>query len=1271
MDPTSHAFSRHLACMAGHAYPHATPSQQQVADSLGMMADNPKMGPMMRALTEDDSLMAQPQMAAQGTYPQNSYPSSHQYHNHPFSPGRTPQNLPFYQPSHLNSTASADYTTSALQSPGYGISPGFGHYQRQIPTPSPVMGGGIGSPNGHHGASYPRSASAGPTIPSPVMMQGSSVYSNSHASPANNMYGHGLQTSSSQMSHSSPLPSRNMRSPAALHSPKSLPTSSPIPFTCSSPSSVNSVAYGQSMPPQAVSERQQNVYSTSKSPGVNRTFQYSPYNNNQGMNPQHSLPPMSRNRPPDLVDQRVKSPPYVELVHSKSPPPLAKQSKVESAPPPPPQNCNIADKDRRIPNKQEGVKKDKGSLPKLEEMVAVLGEPIMKENHPKQHPSSESVQGIKEQFSQYENRLAEGRLPDSSIQKVEASIVTKAHDSVVKGCRILEAYDQQRATARSINHSSKNPAATVEADGNTGASVRQEEVVAVGNEQSRRAEGVLMNGVKSQELSTSSRSRNSSSNNNQMNSYRDTLQDSSHKVPIKEKHITAENKTNSSSSGCKVHGRTIVSTDRIKELDHQSEPRSKDEAVKREALSMEGKKESDEDVEINPNENVQNVLEIHKAHKDEPKSGSEIKTPSEETVAKKDVKGIVTLIPNPAEGEIGPVDREMTAKESFPKVKQEQREVEQDRKNGPQNKNKPVVTTGNGHHIPEDEHLNPSRNCQVRLNNVLHTSDNEKKIADKLLQTRTSHSTADCNKLESVSKGSGQDSSSVNLQPAPPICGEVVPKVEKDLATRTAVGQSQTCSTPELKPCVVVETVPAITTVASKNKGVVGLDVPPVQNNDVDLKSGNAKLNRTALVTTQVPHVKKENVDKEEEPGQIVSEQPLRTGVNTAGQKERVPSPINANTQGPLFLIAKEESQLKFNEASVVITPLRLPGPNMLSNLKRKRPIEEMPTGDQSTLPLKKRKGRPPGSKSKSKKDNLSKHGKKKGNKQLASLDVEEQQALRKFKHLQQAKKSKQSDSPSRGPTINVRGSLDNVLASEVINSDSGPSKYRRAPRMLGIPSSVTSKGPTANPSTITVHPRGKWRCAFCGKRSFYGPLGDLFGPYYPTGFHFEQVQSAHDMKKDHSTPSYSLSSNVPPHRKMPSKNEHAKGNQKPLKTYPGKTKNGPTFLSSSPPPSNVKVVRVFPVQGQKHDESGTSGMTSPKDRAMEKEMERDEVWVHEDCLIWSQGVFAIGETLYGLHAAVKEATLVVSCDASLTIYPVIAHVDETSCLKTFVTFCH
>lgn len=1258
MDPTSHAFSRQLACMAGHAYPHATPSLQQQPDPLGMM-DNPKMGPMMRALTEDDSLMSQPPISAHPGvgFPQNSYPG-HQYHSS-FSPGRNAQNLQFYSQGPLNASG-PDYPANPLQSPGYGIGGGFGHYQRQIPTPSPVMGGGIGSPNGQHGASYPRSASAGPTIPSPIMMQGASMYSNSHTTPSTgNMYMHAIPTSSPQLSHSSPLPSRNMRSPAALHSPKS--TTSPVSFSCSSPSSVNASSYGQSVSSQPICERTQNTYSASKSPSMGRTFQYSSYN--QGVNPQQAqLVPNPRRGAHDQADGSVKSSSYMELINSSSPPPppVSKQQKMDS------QSTSVSvitNSKAKQTNKKENPRNDTGSLPKLEEMVAFLGEPSMNAvNHctplttESQHPAKEQPGNNHVKTMQQEEKHE--TLQNNSVRDEDQSPICdriqpfseQSRKFVSASVALSETGNGKEKKTEQSNHSSKS----------------SEDIVKLG-------EKTLTYSVKRTSEPEKCLVVNGEKGNGD--------------VPQMDKDKIRRD-TSDVEKSCK---------------DVEVSDRSSETALK----VQQGIKEFCATVPLTSNETVkggENFEESSSLEKNDTKSLNISKYQRETSPGKRHNQKIVTSQNGGDEKRVG----DCFIKASNEGTDEGLLSKDASSKGPPQNGNQNETSEKEGGSLGSHKYEEGREGKVGRLSEV---RDHE---TEKSAQT--GHY-ANYGKVTLSERGSSQGMvETVEQNQTANSCMTRKPRKEVD---RTSCGDgdsggcgedvkdSQTgCSSEEKScddsKCDEQDNCRKVSTVVKQEVRSAMLHKGALDNSDstteqdqtltkggtnssegivkgdIEREGGTKRedrgvvkgvvCQRILIPITKDPQDGAVSIDKFQSNNSSSDNEPVGKTAVVEGRKVKVESvnvPVsgfevnNPKKEGDKQTVAlggdMTKSPMKLNSASIVITPLRLPGSSHAPNLKRKQPDSESPSGDQSTLPLKKRKGRPPGSKSKVKKESTSKQTKKRGRQQPSGFVDDERQELSKFKHLNQAKKvfkSRGSDSPNRGPILSIKGSIENVLSSQVVNSaDGGPSKTKRVTRVVSVPSLLTPKGPTSEPSNLTVHPRGKWRCAFCGKPSFFGILGDLFGPYYPSGIQLEQSDSKETQMNNQSPSSSGTSSKnstpkVPPNRKMPSSRSSPKSRNKIVKTYPGKTKNGPTFLSTSPPSGNVKVLKVFPVKNEKKGQthagpSQDKAPTSPRGWASDREVEKSEVWVHEDCLVWSQGVFSVGGILYGLHAAVKEARLV------------------------------
>ena len=66
-------------------------------------------------------------------------------------------------------------------------------------------------------------------------------------------------------------------------------------------------------------------------------------------------------------------------------------------------------------------------------------------------------------------------------------------------------------------------------------------------------------------------------------------------------------------------------------------------------------------------------------------------------------------------------------------------------------------------------------------------------------------------------------------------------------------------------------------------------------------------------------------------------------------------------------------------------------------------------------------------------------------------------------------------------------------------------------------------------------------------------------------------------------------------------------------------------------------------VQAYMDEMSLTAGRKSIRRRKSEVVDGVVELWVHEECAVWSQGVIFLQGALYGIHEAIKEAELKVN----------------------------
>ena len=239
---------------------------------------------------------------------------------------------------------------------------------------------------------------------------------------------------------------------------------------------------------------------------------------------------------------------------------------------------------------------------------------------------------------------------------------------------------------------------------------------------------------------------------------------------------------------------------------------------------------------------------------------------------------------------------------------------------------------------------------------------------------------------------------------------------------------------------------------------------------------------------------------------------------------------------------------------------------------------------------------------SKSKKTAKKKKTKNKTFERMDSVDdsFKSMKFSRTLNHLQRSKKGDKSNSGMFSPFIRVQGKQSTPSSVSVFNLPPADTKESKsssktkhaanisAPTTIQITNFSSDKS-VMLPSTKTTD--SSWVCALCGKRSSYRFLGDLFGPYY-------------------------LESHLPSLTKYPG--EGGKKDSKQATTSPPDVQN----------PHNTRRKSL----ALHHSSSVEETVTIPR-----------EVWVHEDCVMWSSGVYMVGSRMYGLEEALKATTATVS----------------------------
>ena len=191
------------------------------------------------------------------------------------------------------------------------------------------------------------------------------------------------------------------------------------------------------------------------------------------------------------------------------------------------------------------------------------------------------------------------------------------------------------------------------------------------------------------------------------------------------------------------------------------------------------------------------------------------------------------------------------------------------------------------------------------------------------------------------------------------------------------------------------------------------------------------------------------------------------------------------------------------------------------------------------------------------------------------------------------SKKKKHEKSLFKGPMIRVKGSKECPEKCDVLNQPFHEGDLKANKTKTVIQSSVEISHLPSDRSVFVPCAESEdtdsWVCVLCGKHSSYKFTGDLFGPYTLD---------------------------------IPMEGE---------KLFPSVKQSGTSRGSRS------KSVESTSASGHS-SRSSKGGQRSSKEANSWKE-----VWVHEYCALWADGVFLIGMKIYGLQEAAKIACKTVS----------------------------
>ncbi|KAG8176221.1 hypothetical protein JTE90_008125 [Oedothorax gibbosus] len=272
------------------------------------------------------------------------------------------------------------------------------------------------------------------------------------------------------------------------------------------------------------------------------------------------------------------------------------------------------------------------------------------------------------------------------------------------------------------------------------------------------------------------------------------------------------------------------------------------------------------------------------------------------------------------------------------------------------------------------------------------------------------------------------------------------------------------------------------------------------------------------------------------------------------------------------------------------------------SNSSRKRRNSPGSSSGQGTD---KKRGRPFGSKNKM---------------QKPSSGIKKKKGRRGRKNKLELSETKTPETPStkpikrgkvfNGPYVHIVGNKNKPSSIKVVNvaqkEEEKVSKVQPKRSFNNNNANRIKKKPVGHLSTLSptydAFNRDKtWLCVFCHKGSHVGGLGDLYGPYYVKDKNPESTKSS------------------------------------PASTSTGRGKRRKSEVDDTKPSKRTKhsVSHETPSRG--------------KDPKVDPDLaDMREVWIHEDCAVWCQGISLMAEEVQGLEDAITEARENVCCKCSL-----------------------
>ncbi|KAK2885134.1 hypothetical protein Q8A73_021608 [Channa argus] len=244
-----------------------------------------------------------------------------------------------------------------------------------------------------------------------------------------------------------------------------------------------------------------------------------------------------------------------------------------------------------------------------------------------------------------------------------------------------------------------------------------------------------------------------------------------------------------------------------------------------------------------------------------------------------------------------------------------------------------------------------------------------------------------------------------------------------------------------------------------------------------------------------------------------------------------------------------------------------------------------------------------------------------------------------KLKYINYKEEKRDMRLDNFSPFIHVEHQQSSLSHCTVINyPEEARTQHKKGPHPQAHPSSfISAVVPSTSclqPGQASTHSQHQHAlvCCLCGQSANAMDLGDLYGPYYPEGYQpsTKTPASTLNVKKDQDDYSDSDSSSC---------SVRSKGRKRAIPPTLQPLRKGAQLKQkglleshrwNSDRPSSPAVKRARSEGGSTNVEDWYSPPVLP--------LEPCEYWLHEDCGIWSAGVFLVKGKVYGLEEAVKVA---------------------------------